>query len=328
MSTQTIKHIAVVGAGLMGHGIAQEFALAGYDVTMHSRTQDSLDKAVSNIQANLARLISLGALTPAQAETVPAKIQSTLDLRSAVEEADVVIESVYEQVELKRHIFEKLDALCPPHTILGSNTSTLMPSRFMNTVQRRDKVLVAHYANPPYLIPIVELVRGPSTSDETVETMQALLTRVGKRPVIVQKEVPGFILNRLQGALLREALHMVQNGIASPQDIDTAMKNSIGRRWAVAGIFEVFELAGWDLISAAMQGLYPDLTTSQEVQSVLSEKVAKGDLGTKTGKGFYDWTPESADALRQRIARALIETEKWTRQAGQESESAATPLAS
>ena len=328
MSTQIIKHIAIVGAGLMGHGIAQEFALAGYTVTIHSRRQDSLDKALSNIEANLARLISLGALTPAQAETVPAKIQSTLDLRSAVKKADVVIESVYEQVELKRYIFQQLDALCPPHTILGSNTSTLMPSQFMDTVQRLDKVLVAHYANPPYLIPIVELVRGPSTSDETVETMRALLTRVGKRPVIVQKEVPGFILNRLQGALLREALHMVQNGIASPQDIDTAMKNSIGRRWAVAGIFEVFELAGWDLISAAMQGLYPHLTTAQEVPSALSEKVAKGDLGIKTGKGFYDWTPESADALRQRIARALIETEKWTRQAGQESESPATPLAS
>jgi len=318
MSDQAIKRISVVGAGLMGHGIAQEFALAGYRVTMHARTQASLTRAEENIQANLARLVALGALTEDQARPVLSHIRAELDLEGAVEDADLVIESVFEEAELKRRIFEQLDRLCPPHTILASNTSTLMPSQFMHTVQRGDKVLVAHYANPPYLIPIVEMVRGPATSDETLDTLSGLLTRVGKRPVVVQKEVPGFILNRLQGALLREALSMVQNGIASPQDIDTAMKNSIGRRWAVAGIFEVFELAGWDLISAAMQGLYPHLTTSQKIPPVLSAKVVQDELGVKTGKGFYDWTPESADALRQRIAHALVETERWTQQAGQQ----------
>lgn len=212
---------------------------------------------------------------------------------------------------LKQEIFHKLDRLCPDHTILASNTSTLMLSEFATGTDRPDKVVTTHYANPPYLIPIVEIVRGQTTSDETVETMSLLLTQVGKRPVIVKKEVPGFILNRLQGALLREALSMVENGIASPQDIDTALKNSIGRRWAVAGIFEVFELAGWDLLSAAMAGVYPHLSNATEVSSVLTDKIKRGELGVKTRKGFYTWTPESAEALRHRIAHALVEIESW-----------------
>ena len=149
MSDQAIKRISVVGAGLMGHGIAQEFALAGYRVTMHARTQASLTRAEENIQANLARLIALGALTEDRARPVLSHIRAELDLKGAVEDADLVIESVFEEVELKRRVFEQLDRLCPPHTILASNTSTLMPSQFMHTVRRVDKVLVAHYANPP-----------------------------------------------------------------------------------------------------------------------------------------------------------------------------------
>lgn len=312
MVVDDIQRIAVVGAGLMGYGIAQEFALAGYQVSLHSRTDESLTQALDNIHHNLDRLIRLGVVSPPQAAAVPKRIHTSSDLKAAVQEADVVIESVYEDAALKKRIFQELDAVCPAHTILASNTSTLMLSQFATGTQRPDKVVISHYANPPYLIPIVELVRGATTSDETVETMSALLSRVGKRPVIVQKEVPGFILNRLQGALLREALWMVEQGIASPQDIDTALKNSIGRRWAVAGIFEVFELAGWDLLAAAMAGVYPHLSNETEVSPVLTEQVKRGELGVKTGKGFYSWTPESAEALRHRIAHALVEIESWS----------------
>jgi 3-hydroxybutyryl-CoA dehydrogenase len=165
---------------------------------------------------------------------------------------------------------------------------------------------VTHYYNPPYLLPLVEVVRGEETSDETVMTMHALLTKVGKSPVIVEKEVPGFIGNRLQAALVQEALSIVQKGIASPQDVDIAIKNSFGRRLAVAGVFEVFDLAGWDLVLAASQYLAPDTERSTDTLSLLREKVKKGKLGVKTGKGFYEWTPESAKALRQRIAQGLV----------------------
>jgi len=311
MTVDQIRHIAVVGAGLMGHGIAQEFALAGYEVRLHSRREESLQTALKKIQANLDQLVGMGVVTRAQAEAAPARLHPTSVLAQAVIDADVVIESVYEDITLKRQIFQALDTLCPAHTILASNTSTLPLSQFATGLRRTDKVLVAHYANPPYLIPLVELVRSPETADETVTTIVDLLTRIGKRPIVVQKEVPGFILNRLQGALLREALWLVQNGIASPQDIDVALKNSIGRRWAVAGVFEIFELAGWDLLNAIAAGLFPQLASSPEVPQVLKDKVTRGELGVKTGQGFYEWTPESAEALRQRIAQALVTIERW-----------------
>lgn len=311
MVVDDIQRIAIVGAGLMGHGIAQEFALAGYQVSLHSRTEASLQKALENIHNNLDRLILLGVVSPPQAAAVPKRIRTSPNLKTTVEGADIVIESVFEDAALKREIFQKLDRLCPDRTILASNTSALMLSQFATNTHRPDRVIIAHYANPPYLIPIVELVRGATTSDQTVELMSTLLTQVGKRPVVVQKEVPGFLLNRLQGALLREALWMVKEGIASPQDIDIALKNSIGRRWAVAGIFEVFELAGWDLLAQAMAQVYPHLSNETEVSPVLTEQVKGGELGVKTGKGFYTWTPESAEALRHRIAHALVEIESW-----------------
>lgn len=313
MTIDKIRRIAVIGAGLMGHGIAQEYALAGFEVLLHSRKQDSLSKALENIQANLERLIGFGIITRAAAEKVPAQIASTTVFEETAAHADLVVESVYEDAALKQRIFQQLDKLCPAHTILASNTSTLMLSQFTAGVRRLDKVVISHYANPPYLVPIVEIVRGAQTSDETIAAMSDVLARTGKRSVLVEKEVPGFVLNRLQGALLREALWMVENGVASPQDIDTAMRSSIGRRWSVAGVFEVFELAGWDLLGAIAGQVFPHLASSGEVPAVLREKISKGELGAKTGKGFYEWTPEGVDALRQRIAHALVEIERWPR---------------
>jgi 3-hydroxybutyryl-CoA dehydrogenase len=166
-------------------------------------------------------------------------------------------------------------------------------------------VLIAHYFNPPYLLPLVELVRHPATSDATVATMHDLLTKVGKKPAIVQKEVVGFIGNRLQAALFREAISLVERGIASAQDVDTVVKNGFGRRYAAAGPFEVWELAGWDFILAASRYLTPTLESSSEISALLQEKVARGELGTKTGQGFYEWTPESVEALKKRIGQAL-----------------------
>ncbi len=312
MKADDVKQIAVVGAGLMGHGIAQEFALAGYAVHMHARTEASLGTARAHIERNLDYLVDLGRLSRAQADAAPSRLHATTRFEEAVENADVVIESVFEDLDLKRRIFQQLDEVCPRHTLLASNTSGLMPSSFASATRRPDKVLVAHYANPPHLIPLVEVVPSPETSQESLSTLCGVLEMAGKRPIVVRREVPGFVLNRLQCSLLREALWLVENGVASPRDVDYALSNSIGRRWAVAGIFEVFELPGWDLVKAVAENVFPDLTTSAEVSPVLTDKVESGDLGVRTGKGFYEWTPESADALRQRIAHALVEIERWT----------------
>jgi 3-hydroxybutyryl-CoA dehydrogenase len=193
-----------------------------------------------------------------------------------------------------------------------SNTSTLLPSDLALATRRPDKVLVAHYFNPPYLLPLVEIVRGQGTSDETVATIYDLMVKVGKAPALVQKEAPGFIGNRMQAALLREALSIVERGIASPRDVDIVIKNGFGRRLAAAGIFEVFEIAGWDLVLAILNYLQPDIESSTETSPLVKERVEQGELGIKTGTGFYRWTPESAEALKQTIAQALVNIAKWS----------------
>ncbi len=309
MNVGDIRSVAVVGAGLMGHGIAQEFALAGYNVHL---SDEKLQQAAITMQANLQLLTDLGVVTQTQREGVLRNIQSSTALDDVVGDADVVIEAVFEQLELKLEVFQQLDRLCPERTILASNSSTLLPSKLAAATRRPEQVLIAHYYNPPYLLPLVELVRHPATSDATVTTMFDLLTNVGKKPAIVQKEVPGFIGNRLQGALFREALSLVEQGIASAEDVDTVVKNSIGRRYAVAGPFEIWELAGWDFILAALQYLTPTLESSTQISALLQAKVAHGELGVKTGKGFYEWTPESVDALKRRIGQALATISTWS----------------
>ncbi len=306
MNAGDIRKIGVVGAGLMGHGIALDFAIAGYDVHLHDLSEELLHTATENIQSTLKMLTEIGLVTQEQATSAPEKIHPSTELENVAADSDVVIEAASEDLEIKRKIFQSLDKLCPERTILASNTSSLLPSKLASATQRPDRVLVTHYFNPPHLLPLVEVVRGEKTSDETVTVICDLLTRVGKSPVIVQKEIPGFIGNRLQIALFREALSLVQKGIASPQDVDAVIKNGFGRRLAGAGVFEIWELAGWDLILAIAENLVPDLESATEISPLLKEKVKQGELGTKTGKGFYEWTPESADALKQRIAQTLI----------------------
>ena len=312
MDVTDVKQIAVVGAGLMGHGIALEFALAGYDVRLQSRSQESLDRAASRIDESLNRLVDLGKVSREQAGPVPAAIRMTTDLGEAAAGSDVAIESIYEDLELKQQVFKDLDALCPERTILASNTSTLMPSTLASATHRRDRVLVTHYINPPFLVPLVEVAKSEDTSDETVATVTGLLENVGKQPVVVAKEVIGFIASRLQGALLREALWLVENGVATAEDVDVTIKTSLGRRWAVAGVFEVLEIAGWDLVLLIDSILFPELASSPDVSPVMKEMVERGDLGLKSGKGFYDWTPESAEALRKRISEALVRIDQWS----------------
>jgi 3-hydroxybutyryl-CoA dehydrogenase len=312
MKLDDIKQITVVGAGLMGHAIALEFALAGYDVGLYSRTPESLRRGLENVDASLGQLVEVGKTSATQAKTAATRIHGYDELDQASKSADLVIESVYEDLALKREVFKELDRLCPERTILASNTSGFMPSSFTGQIRRRDRALVVHYVNPPHLVPLVEVVPTPQTSEATVERVTDLLTGIGKRPIVIRKEVPGFVLNRLQMALLREALWLVDNKVVEAPDVDLALRSSIGRRWAVAGIFEILEIAGWDLVFNIASGLLPHLSESSDVPQVLKEKVERGEFGVKTGKGFYDWTPESAAALKARIAQALIEIDGWS----------------
>jgi 3-hydroxybutyryl-CoA dehydrogenase len=305
MSANDIQRVAVIGAGLMGHGIALELAAHGFTVQLHDRDQVQLDRARDGITNGLARLVEIERITLDAAAAAPARITMGRDLRAAVTDTDLVIEAVSEDLEVKRSIFRDLDAWAPPRAILASNTSSFMPSLLAAATDRPQQVIVTHYFNPPYLLPLVELVRGDQTSDETVETLRALYQGIGKSPAVVQREAPGFVGNRLQMALLREALAIVDAGIASPRDVDTIIRTSFGRRLAVAGVFEVFEAAGWDLTLTVAEQLFPAIDRSPEPPASLRQKVARGELGLKSGRGFYTWTPDGAAALRKRIGDGL-----------------------
>lgn len=301
-----IAHIAVIGAGLMGHGIAQEFATAGYDVHLHDVTAEKLETAHAQIEKNLGMLAENTVLAKKDIVPILQRIHASTELEAVAETADFVVEAVTENLALKQQIFEKLDAICQPHTILASNTTALMPSQIGANTKRKDQILNTHYFNPPYLIPLVEVIRGPDTSDETVSSTFALLAAIGKTPAIIEKEALGFVGPRLQAALIREAFSIVEQGIASAETVDLVVRNSFGRRLSVAGPFEVFELAGWDLVLAAFEELYRDLNSSPNINPLLREMVNTGKLGVKSNEGFYDWTDDRLQALRDRMNQALI----------------------
>jgi 3-hydroxybutyryl-CoA dehydrogenase len=312
MKVEEIRKIGVVGAGLMGHGIAMELAAAGYQVSLHDLSPEILQRAMATVQVDLRTLVEAGMLTAAQAEAAPGRLRPTTDLAELARDADLVIEAVAERLEVKHAVFGQLDTLCPERTILATNSSTLTASQIAPATCRPDRVLVAHYWNPPYLLPLVEIVGGPDTSPETVQTVYAFMRHIGKNPVVLQKEAPGFIGNRLQFALFREALSLVERGVARPEDVDLVVRSSFGRRLAVAGPFEVFDLAGYDVIHNACAYVFPDLDCSKEPPALLRQRVERGELGVKTGQGFYSWTREAADGLRRRIATALA----WLNRAG------------
>jgi 3-hydroxyacyl-CoA dehydrogenase len=309
MTDSHIDRIAVVGAGLMGHGIAQDFALAGYQVRLHDQSDAFLERAIRNVRANMLMLASLGRLNADRIEPAVAAITPSTDLAASVSDADLVVEAIYEDLSAKHALFASLSSLCRPATILASNTSSFMPSRLAEAVSRPDRLLVAHYFNPPYLLPLVEVVPGPRTSKQTIETMVNLLEKIGKRPVVLTKEATGFVGNRLQFALFREALAIVDQGIASPEAVDQVVKFGFGRRLAAAGPFEVFDLAGLDTIMAVAAQIFPELATSSsgagQVPELLRHKVQQGELGVKSGRGFHEWTPEKIEELRTRLSQAL-----------------------
>ena len=293
----------------MGHGIAIEFALAGYDVRLQSRSEESLDRARGMIRDSLERLHSLGRVSEQQAETAPSLVRMSTDLAEVVEDADLVIESIYEDIAAKTELFSQLDKLCPDRTILASNTSSFLPSRLAAATARPDKVINAHFLNPPFLVPLVEVVPTAQTLEETTGVVMELLTSLGKQPILVEREAPGFVASRLQMALLREALWLVENEVASAEDVDKAISAGLGRRWATAGVLQVLEVAGWDLISRVAADVFPHLSNDDDL-TVLNDLVERGDIGLKAGKGFYDWTPEKAEELRRRIAKGLVEIDK------------------
>ena len=305
MNKQQIEKVAVIGAGLMGHGIALEIASAGYHVNLYDVTEDILDTARQNIDYGLQKLVDSGKVKANQVTSAKSRIKTSNDLADQLRDIDLVIEAAPENVSMKQELFKKFGELCPSHTILASNTSSLKPSLYADHSKRPDKVLVMHYANPPHLVPLVEIVRSDKTSDATVNTAKAFIEGIGKNVIVVNKEVEGFILNRLQIALLRESLWLVENGITDIEGVDKAIKYCSGRRWAFAGIFEVWELAGWDTIEKIYREVAPTLASKPEVPGPLKSLIDQGLFGSKSGRGFYKSDENWTDSVKTRIAKGL-----------------------
>ncbi len=305
--TPKINTITIIGAGRMGLGIGQEIAVAGHDVIFHDIDPQILEQAKPKIKENLLRMAQWGIVESLEIQPALDRISTETRLDLAAENADLIIEAVVENLELKIKLFQALEQICRENTILASNTSTLMPTKLSEGLSRPDRILVAHYFYPAHLMPLVEIVRSELTSDQTVDRVYEFLSTMGKKPVICAKEAPGFIANRLQIALEREAFHMVQRGIATAQDVDKAVKYSFGRRMGVAGPFEILEHnEGYDMTVACEKYMLPDMDGSSEPYPLILEMVEKGKIGMRSGQGFYEWTPDFIEQWEKRMEKNLI----------------------
>ena len=294
MKLKDVKKVSVVGAGLMGHGIAQAFAQKGYPVSVYDINKDILDQALINIRYNLGAFVEAGLEDESRLPQILSLLSLTTELDNAVGNADIVIEAAPEDLDLKKELFKDIDRYSPDHTILASNTSMLPISEFGSQVAKKEKLIITHWFNPPHIVPVVEIVSGDCTSKDTFDTTFRLLCEIGKQPVRVLKELPGFLVNRIQTAMFREVLSLLEKNVASAEDIDKAVKGSFGFRLGVIGILETMDMAGLDLMYKAAKHLYKFIDNSTKPQSVLKDKVDEGKLGIKTGGGFFLYEREGA----------------------------------
>ena len=304
------KNISVIGAGLMGHGIAQIFAVKGCSVTLMDVKEDILSKALDNIRSNLALMSEHGIGPEEGIGPALQRIKTTQSLEEASEGAQFVVEAVNENLELKQNIFKKLDALCPRETILATNTSVISITEIAQSAENRDRIVGTHFWNPPYLIPLVEVVKGRDTSLDTMEQTFGLLKETGKHPVRVNKDVPGFVGNRLQHALWREAVSIVEHGIADPSTVDECIKFGFGLRLPHLGPMENMDMVGTDLTLAIHDYILKYLESSPEPSPLLRKLVEEGKLGFKTGRGFQEWPEQKAQQSRKSLQEYLLRITK------------------
>ena len=289
--------IGVLGAGLMGHGIAQVFALAGHDVSIYDPVAASLAQVRSRIAANLRDL--------GDDEAAAERVQPCAEMAAAVRDADFVVEAAPEDLELKRKLFREAETYVRHDTILASNTSVIPITAIMQDLRERSRALGTHWWNPPFLVPLVEVIGTQWTSRAAIDWTMVLHAAAGKKPAHVKKDVPGFIGNRLQHALWREAVALVEHGICDAETVDTVIKAAFGRRLAVLGPLENADLVGTDLTLAIHKTVLPAIDSRPAPSPYLEKLVAEGKLGFKSGQGFRTWTPEQQAALRQKVVQHL-----------------------
>ncbi len=291
-----VQEIAIIGAGVMGSGIAQTFAQAGCAVRLQARHEETLRAARERIANNQEAMVRAGLLGEGPAREALARIRTTTRLEEAARGCHFVNESVPEHLGLKREVFAALDRHAPRDAVLSTDTSGLSITAIASATSRPEMVVGLHWMNPPHLMPPVEVIRGERTADTTMDLTCALARRIGRVPLRVERDAPGFLWNRLQLALVREAIHVVEQEIASPEAVDLAITAGLGLRWAAVGPLRIMDLAGLTTFHAVASYLYPDLCAATAPNPSLAQRVAAGEMGARSGRGFYEYPPGAAEA--------------------------------
>jgi len=301
--------VAIIGAGLMGHSIAQLFAAAGARVSLMDSQPESL-AAAGPAMARLCQQMEID-------EACLSALTTHHTIADAVSEADLVIEAVPEKIELKRQVFAAIDTHAPGRAILASNTSVIPITRIASAVTDRSRFFGAHFWNPPSFVPLVEVVMTEESNPVLADHLMAILTEIGQEPVLVRRDIPGFIGNRLQHAMKREAIALVAAGVCDAETVDRVIKTGFGPRLSVLGTLEQSDLVGLNLTLDIHEELIADLDVTPGPHPYLRSLVAEGHLGMKTGHGFYDWTPERAQDVRNRLADFMAERRRLRLQRNQ-----------
>jgi 3-hydroxybutyryl-CoA dehydrogenase len=304
-----MRKVAVVGAGTMGSGIALVFALGGCEVRIADSDSRVLHGVPSKMQKSLRAMAEASFISVAEAQQTIKRIIAMADLKAAVREVEIVTECIPERLELKQQMFRELEDLSPVHAVLASNTSSLSLSDIGQLLRDKSRLVITHYFNPAHILRAVEVVASSSTSASVVDRVCRLLTSVGKMPILLRKEIRGFIVNRIQAAMVREALFLLEQGVTTADELDRAIQGSIGPRLALLGPFQVMDLGGLDVWAEVLRNLLPQLSEERAVPPLIQQKLHCNQLGAKSGHGFYEWSSSAGAEKTIQLQRQLMQIE-------------------
>lgn len=311
MKLQGIDHIGIIGTGMMAISLAVLTTGHGYSTTVLARSDKRIHESRQAFDAYYGDLVGKGLVTEGQAEICGKYLSYTLDYEG-MSDADVIFECVAEDSGVKHQVYRSIGASCPKVKAILSVSSAIVVDELVRGIEKyRDRIMVAHPFNPPHLVPYFELATGAETAEAVVTLSRELLEALDRKPVLLKKSAPGFIGNRLQFALWREALHIVESGIADPRDVDTCLMYSFCPRYTSIGMFEHFDSGGLELNYATCKSIFPDLSNITEPPRAITDRIARGDLGQKAGTGFYDWRAVDMDAYRERVAKPYLAFFNW-----------------
>lgn len=310
MQLEQIQQIAVIGLGRMGHGIAQSFASAGFQVRAFDASVDARESAQGRIRANLDAFVTAELINPEHVEPILDRIVVVDTETAAATDADFVVEAIAEKREVKQEFFARIEDAVAETTIIASNSSTFTISESCVKMRRPQRAIVTHWFNPPHIVPTVEIVPGSETNDQITETTIALHRKLGKQAVRVNAEIPGFVVNRVQMAMIREVWDLYERGIASREDIDAAIQGSLGFRLAVSGPLSVCDFGGIDIWSTVYTRLAPELRSDSVVPESIQKLLAEGSLGPGSGRGIHEYDSATIDEVTANRDAAMLKLAK------------------